>query len=140
MWRAALVDYDGRSAREALQAPAGSVPAWEEGVLTYADLGMDLAAMKVRRRGALVHLAPSEFRMLRHFLRHPERAFTRDQLARIIHGGDDFDRRNVDAHIVRLRRALNRGGHKDLIRTIRGYGYSLDEGFSQSRDTGSVRQ
>jgi two-component system phosphate regulon response regulator PhoB len=137
MWRVALADYEGRGGAEAPEAPLGaaggdvSAPHAEEGVLVYADLSMDLAAMKVRRSGAYVHLAPTEFRMLRHFLRHPERAFTRDQLVQVIHGGgEDFDRRNVDAHIVRLRRALNRCGRRDLIRTIRRFGYSLDEACS----------
>jgi two-component system phosphate regulon response regulator PhoB len=137
MWRAALADFGGRGAPEAPEASQGAgggnvaAPDGEEGVLAYADLSMDLAAMKVRRGGAYIHLAPTEFRMLRHFLRYPERAFTRDQLVQIVHGGaEDFDRRNVDAHIVRLRRALNRGGRRDLIRTIRRHGYSLDEACS----------
>jgi two-component system phosphate regulon response regulator PhoB len=132
MWRAALADFDARAAREG-EAPARAGPdsapllTDEEGILVYADLRMDLAAMKVRRGGAFIHLAPTEFRLLRHFLRHPERAFTRNQLVQVIHGpDDDFDRRNVDAHIVRLRRALNQSGLPDLVRTIRRHGYALD--------------
>ena len=134
MWQAALADLAHPSPDGATEpGPDGADGrgGWEDGVFAYADLEMDLAAMKVRRGGAFVHLAPTEFNLLRHFLRHPERAFTRDQLVALIRAGDDgFDRRNVDAHIVRLRRALNRGGRPDLIRTIRRHGYSLDASCS----------
>lgn len=35
--------------------------------------------------------------------------------------------RTVDVHIRRLRKALNDQGGRDLIRTVRGSGYALDE-------------
>jgi two-component system phosphate regulon response regulator PhoB len=38
----------------------------------------------------------------------------------------DIDARTVDVHIRRLRKALNEGGHADVIRTVRSAGYSLD--------------
>ena len=38
----------------------------------------------------------------------------------------DIDLRTVDVHVRRLRKALNDGGRKDIIRTVRSAGYSLD--------------
>jgi two-component system phosphate regulon response regulator PhoB len=37
-----------------------------------------------------------------------------------------LDLRTVDVHVGRLRKALNRNGAPDLIRTVRGAGYALD--------------
>ena len=96
--------------------------------LCFADLAMDLAAYRVRRAGRVVHLGPTEFRLLRHFLEFPRRVFTRQELLEAAwEDARDIEMRTVDAHILRLRRALNRSGGSDLIRTVRSIGYSLDE-------------
>jgi two-component system phosphate regulon response regulator PhoB len=71
-----------------------------------------------------VHLGPIEFRILELLLREPGRAYTRAQIVEAVWGpGAIVDERNVDAQIARLRRALVR----DVIRTVRGYGYSFNE-------------
>ena len=71
--------------------------------------------------------APTEFRLLRHFLEHPGRVFSRAQLLDRVWGSDlDIELRTVDATIRRLRRALNAGGEADLLRTVRAEGYALD--------------
>ena len=96
--------------------------------LAFGDLIMDLAAHKVRRAGRLVPLAPTEFRLLRHLIENPGRVFSRERLLGAIWPQDkEIDVRTVDVHIRRLRTALNAGGGKDLIRTVRAAGYSLDD-------------
>jgi len=55
-------------------------PNADEQVLRYADVTMDLVAHRVSRGGKPVHLGPTEFRLLRHFLQHPRRVFSREQL------------------------------------------------------------
>jgi two-component system phosphate regulon response regulator PhoB len=98
-------------------------------VLRYADVAMDLVAHRVTRAGQAIHLGPTEFRLLRHFLRHPARVFSREQLLDRVWGEDaEIEMRTVDVHIRRLRIALNRGGGKDLLRTVRSVGYALDGG------------
>jgi two-component system phosphate regulon response regulator PhoB len=95
--------------------------------LAYADLQMDVESHRVRRGGRPVQLGPTEFRLLRHFLEHPGRVFSRERLLDSVWQHDpDIDARTVDVHIRRLRKALNEGGHPDLIRTVRSAGYSLD--------------
>ncbi|MGO4124676.1 phosphate regulon transcriptional regulator PhoB [Inquilinus sp. YAF38] len=96
-------------------------------ILSYADLSMDLGGHRVRRGNRDVHLGPTEFRLLRHFMQHPGRVFSREQLLDIVWGHDVYvEPRTVDVHIRRLRKALNDESETDLIRTVRSAGYSLD--------------
>ena len=95
--------------------------------LSYADVEMDVAAHKVLRAGEPVQLGPTEFRLLRHFLEHPGRVFSRERLLDSVWSHDsDIDLRTVDVHVRRLRKALNLGDRPDLIRTVRSAGYALD--------------
>ncbi len=104
-------------------------PSAAEEVLRYADVTMDLVAHRVSRAGKPVHLGPTEFRLLRHFLQYPARVFSRGQLLDRVWGQDaEIELRTVDVHIRRLRKALNAIGEGDLVRTVRSVGYSLDHG------------
>ena len=95
--------------------------------LVYADIEMDIVSHKVRRGGATVQLGPTEFRLLRHFLEHPGRVFSRERLLDAVWGHDSYiEPRTVDVHIRRLRQAINGGGKSDIIRTVRSAGYALD--------------
>ena len=79
------------------------------------------------RRRSTLPLGPTEFRLLKHFLEHPGRVFSRERLLDAVWGHDPRHRaRTVDVHIRRLRQALNAGDRPDLIRTVRSAGYSLD--------------
>jgi two-component system phosphate regulon response regulator PhoB len=101
-------------------------PALAGQLLRYADLEMDLVAHKVRRSGTAVSLGPTEYRLLRHLLEHPERVFSRERLLDAVWGHDtDVAPRSVDVHIRRLRNAINAAG-PEIIRTVRAAGYSLD--------------
>src|SRR5579862_3654516 len=46
-----------------------------DNVLRYADVAMDLTAHRVSRAGKAIHLGPTEFRLLRHFMQNPARVF-----------------------------------------------------------------
>jgi len=95
--------------------------------LAFSDIEMDIEAHRVRRGGEPVQLGPTEFRLLRHFMEHPGRVFSRERLLDAVWGHDpDIDSRTVDVHIRRLRKSLNAGGGADVIRTVRSAGYSLD--------------
>ena len=95
--------------------------------LVYADIEMDIVSHKVRRGGEAVALGPTEFRLLRHFLEHPGRVFSRERLLDSVWGHDNYiEPRTVDVHIRRLRKAINLAGRDDIIRTVRSAGYALD--------------
>ena len=88
---------------------------------------MDLAEYRVSRDGIPIRLAPTEFRLLRHFMEHPGRVFSREQLIDAVWGQQIYlEPRTVDVHVRRLRRTLNSGGKPDIIRTVRAAGYALD--------------
>ena len=104
-----------------------AVPGMTDETLQFADVTMDLAAHRVRRNGRDVHLGPTEFRLLRHFMQHPGRVFSREQLLDLVWGHDVYvEPRTVDVHIRRLRKAMNEETEMDLIRTVRSAGYALD--------------
>lgn len=102
-------------------------PALAGELLSYGDIEMDVDAHRVRREGRAIQLGPTEFRLLKHFLEHPGRVFSRERLLETVWSHDpDIDARTVDVHVRRLRQALNAGSRPDLIRTVRSAGYSLD--------------
>jgi two-component system, OmpR family, phosphate regulon response regulator PhoB len=104
-------------------------PGTNDELLQYGDVVVDLAAHRVRRNGRDIHLGPTEFRLLRHFMSHPGRVFSREQLLDFVWGNDVFvEARTVDVHIRRLRKVLNSENEADLIRTVRSAGYALDAG------------
>ncbi|OHD10295.1 phosphate regulon transcriptional regulator PhoB [Sphingopyxis sp. RIFCSPHIGHO2_12_FULL_65_19] len=106
-------------------------PALAGEMLTYADIELDSVAHKVVRNGQIVAMGPTEFRLLRHFMEHPGRVFSRGQLLDSVWGQDsDIELRTVDVHIRRLRKAINLAGTTDIIRTVRSAGYALDSGKS----------
>jgi two-component system phosphate regulon response regulator PhoB len=104
-------------------------PALSEKILSFAGIKMDVAGHKITRDDAEVHLSPTEFSLLRYFLEHPARVFTREQLLDAVWGHDIYvELRTVDVHVRRLRKGLNYDGKQpDLVRTIRSAGYSLEE-------------
>jgi len=93
----------------------------------HGDIVIDRVAHRVRRDGKEVHLGPTEFRLLDHFMRHPGRVFSREQLLDAVWGSDVYvEARTVDVHVGRLRKALDIGESANPIRTVRSAGYSLD--------------
>ncbi len=104
-------------------------PALAGEMLTVKDLTLDAVSHRVTRAGEVIGLGPTEFRLLRHFMEHPGRVFSRGQLLDAVWGHDsDIELRTVDVHIRRLRKAINLSGMEDLVRTVRSAGYALDGG------------
>jgi two-component system phosphate regulon response regulator PhoB len=102
-------------------------PALAEDVVSFGDISIDRGSHRVRRAGRDIHLGPTEYKLLDHFLSHPGRVFSREQLLDAVWGSGVYvDARTVDVHIGRLRKALTEPGEADPIRTVRSAGYSLD--------------
>jgi two-component system alkaline phosphatase synthesis response regulator PhoP len=98
-------------------------------LLRRVDLEMDVARHTVTRQGQPLELTPTEFDILRAFMEHPGRAFSRQEL--IASGpGDDYEglERTVDSHIKNLRRKVEPDpGRPTRIQTVYGVGYRLVE-------------
>ena len=98
-----------------------------EDVIRQGDIEIDTKAFRVRRNDNEIHLGPTEFRLLDHFMRHPSRVFSREQLLDAVWGRDVYvEARTVDVHIGRLRKALKKAGGKDPSRTVRSAGYEFE--------------
>jgi DNA-binding response OmpR family regulator len=98
-------------------APAGEA-------LAIGPLVIDPAARRVRVRGEDVHLTPTEFDLLVLLAARPGVVFSREQLLAEVWGWrDGAGRRTVDSHVRGLRRKLG----SELVRTVHGIGYALEE-------------
>lgn len=96
-------------------------------LLKSGDIELDRQTHRVYRKGREINLGPTEFRLLEFFMMSPTRVFSRSQLLDGVWGHDIYvDERTVDVHIGRLRKALNLANMRDVIRTVRGAGYSLE--------------
>lgn len=97
-------------------------------VLHFADVRLDRDTHRVFHGERLIDLGPTEFRLLEFLMQTPGRVYSREQLLDGVWGRDIYiDERTVDVHIGRLRKQLKDAGAADLIRTVRGAGYALDE-------------
>jgi two-component system OmpR family response regulator len=98
-----------------------------QGVLRFAELTLNEETWEVRRGGVPVELTPTEFNLLRYFLRNPGRVLTKRQILlnvwRYDFGGDA---NVVETYVSYLRKKLDPLG-PPLIQTIRGVGYALRE-------------
>lgn len=100
-------------------------------LLEAGDIELDRDSHRLRRAGSEIHLGPTEFKLLEFLMQSPGRVYSREQLLDGVWGHDVYiDERTVDVHVGRLRKALNRTGEIDPIRTVRGSGYAFDETFS----------
>lgn len=113
--------------RMARYEAARIAPAPPRARLANGDLTIDLAAHQLRYRGTPVPLRPNEFRLLAHFMEHPDQVFSRTALIeRLGKDGEVIDERTVDVWVGRLRRALTAQGAPDPLRTVRALGYVMD--------------
>jgi len=109
--------------RAALRRPSALVTGE---TLEFDKIKIDLSKHIVTIDDEAIHLGPTEYRLLITLMKSPERVFSRDQLLDMVWGlSADVDTRTVDVHIGRLRRLLTDNNANNMIRTVRGYGYSV---------------
>ena len=103
-----------------------SAPKVEEKPLRLGALEMRPDSHTVTAGGERLSLTLKEYELLKLFLSHPGRVYTRDQLLEKIWGSDFLgETRTVDVHIGTLRTKL--GPWAEYIRTVRGVGYRMEE-------------
>lgn len=101
-------------------------PAVSPKQLQLGDLKVDPLAHTVYAGDTRVELTLKEFELLKLFMEHPGRVFSRDQLLERIWSTDYVgETRTVDVHIGTLRTKLGSCG--EYIRTVRGVGYRMEE-------------
>ena len=99
-------------------------PASTRDVIEYSKLQLDNESHRVSVDGTTLELGPTEFRLLRFFMQHPDRVYSREQLLDHAWGRNIYvEERTVDVHILRLRKNLSPWGYDKYIQTVRGAGY-----------------
>lgn len=99
------------------------------GVISARGVVLDRGRHCVCRNGKAVDVGPSEFRLLEFLMSSPGQVFSREQLLANVWPEDaDTSERIIDVNISRLRKALGAVRGQELIRTIRGTGYSFGHG------------
>lgn len=89
---------------------------------------MDIAAHIVTVNDKPVEMGATEFKLLRFFMSHPGRVYSRSRLLDHVWGQNVYvEERTVDVHILRLRKALKPVGADKLVQTVRGAGYRFSD-------------
>jgi len=97
--------------------------------VSFKGLAIDFRTYEVTVEGKKVDLGPTELKLLRFFIMHPGRVYTRDQLLDHVWGNESFvEPRTVDVHVSRLRAAIEQDKENpEYILTVRGIGYKFAE-------------
>jgi len=95
--------------------------------ITYGDLSIDKEKCCVFKGGEPIELGAKEYKLLLHFMEHPEKVFTKQQLYHAVWGEEYyFDDNTVMVHISRIRNRIEDDPQKPkYLKTIRGIGYKL---------------
>ena len=93
-------------------------------VIEHAGICLDPSTQHVSYHGQPVLLTPKEYQLLHELLSPPGRVMTRDQLMQLLYGwNEEAESNTLEVHIHHLRKKFT----SDLIRTIRGVGYLVEE-------------
>jgi DNA-binding response OmpR family regulator len=95
------------------------------GYFRFADLTIDFGGRTVARAGRELRLTRTEFSILECLARSAGRVVTRDRLLDAVWGDREVGSNNLEVFINFLRRKVDGSGHRRLIQTERGVGYSL---------------
>jgi DNA-binding response OmpR family regulator len=110
-----------RRAAGPLAAPA------EPAILRAGGLEVDVVAHEARLDGALAALTAKEFDLLVHFMRHPRRAFRREDLLEAVWGFSYGDTSTVTVHVRRLREKIEADPSEPrYVCTVWGVGYRFE--------------
>ena len=107
-------------------------PADEDDEVRADGLVLNVASHRVFADDQPIDLGPTEYRLLKFFMSHPDRVYSRAQLLDQVWGGGVYvEERTVDVHILRLRKALKLSGKHRFVQTVRGAGYRFSTKISE---------
>ncbi len=103
-------------------------PARQADVIRISNLEVDRQRIRATRAGRRIDLTPKEFQLLSLLAGRPGEVFSRGVIAdRVWDMNFDSDTNLVDVHISRLRSKVDIPFNTQLIHTVRGLGYVLEE-------------
>ncbi len=92
--------------------------------IEHAGVSLDPSSQQVTYLGKSVPMTPKEYLLLHELLSQPGKVLTRERLAQSLYGWDEEAESNtLEVHIHHLRKKL----FNNLIRTVRGVGYLVEE-------------
>lgn len=101
-------------------------PEHSQTLMTAGKISLDPVSCSVSMNDEKIEIGHAEFKLLKFFLAHPDRVFSRSQLLDKVWGDHVvIEERTVDVHVLRLRKALKEA--ENLIKTVRSVGYMLSE-------------
>jgi two-component system phosphate regulon response regulator PhoB len=87
---------------------------------------LDPGSFVVTLDGEKIDIGHAEFKLLKFFMAHPGRVFSRSQLLDKVWGDHvEIEERTVDVHVLRLRKVLRHADY--LLKTVRSVGYMLSD-------------
>lgn len=93
-------------------------------LIEHAGITLDPGTQQVTYHDQAVFLTPKEYQLLHELLSPPGRVMTRDQLMQLLYGwNEEAESNTLEVHIHHLRKKFS----SDLIRTVRGIGYLVEE-------------
>lgn len=97
-------------------------------IMKVADLTLDAAKIEVKRNNKRIELTPQEFKLLEYLMHNKGRVLSRTMiLDRLWTFSPDIDTRVVDVYIGYLRKKIDTKSDKTLIKSVRGFGYTIRE-------------
>lgn len=106
--------------------PAPPPPENPSVIIRISGITIDTERCRVETADGEAVLTTTEYKLLLYLAQRPGRVQSRDLLLQQVWGYNYVgDTRTVDTHVTRLRGKLGKAG--DTIRTVRGFGYSLEE-------------
>ena len=101
-------------------------PEHAQTLMRVGPVTLDPVSCSVSLNDNRIDIGHAEYRLLKFFMAHPERVFSRSQLLDRVWGDHAvIEERTVDVHVLRLRKALKEA--ESLIRTVRSVGYMLSK-------------
>lgn len=95
-------------------------------VLKVDNLTLDPSSFEVKKDKKTIHLSAKEFALLEYLMRHPDQIITKEQIINHVWDYDsDVMPNSVEVYIKHLRDKIDLPFKAQLIKTVRGFGYSI---------------
>ncbi len=92
---------------------------------TVGNVVIDNISKTVTKAGKPVHLTAKEFQLLEYLAAHRGEVLSKDQLLDHVWADDSRVQHNtVETFVANLRKKVDRPGGENVVRTVRGFGYS----------------
>lgn len=96
----------------------------EDDLVQAGNLKLHSGSHRVKANDQEIQVGPTEYKLLKFFMTHQNRVFSRAQLLDHVWGRNAYvEDRTVDVHVLRLRKLLKPYKFDTMIQTVRGSGY-----------------